>query len=339
MHYSEEDLRQMQVYDPRQYALVMEMQKLEEEFEEASTPIEDEPKNEPQEEAVEEPKEEAVKEEAVETKEEDTVESFDIEYWKKKGDELEALVKPEGQPEAATSAADPVDNKLKTENDELKKRLEALEALVNKSKEKSKDEEDDDDVLEYTRENFPELERRIAKAEKLAAERAKKEIEEALAERLKPLEDLRSKNEEEKQRVFAARHFSEVQAAHSDAADYFDDSKLGKAFKAWAQTQPKLVKNAALYPLSNDSSDVAYVLNQFKREAGLEKRKAPAAGDLASSVGKTGLKAVKQEASNLLSDTEIRNIDKLMSAAAARSNSEFESLLDRYEKTLASKEK
>ena len=338
MHYSEEDLRQMQVYDPRQYALVMEMQKLEEEFEEASTPIGDEPKGEPQEETVEEPEEEVVNEEVAETEEPET-ESFDIEYWKKKGDELEALVKPEGQPEAATSAADPVDNKLKTENDELKKRLEALEALVNKSKEKSKDEEDDDDVLEYTRENFPELERRIAKAEKLAAERAKKEIEEALAERLKPLEDLRSKNEEEKQRVFAARHFSEVQAAHSDAADYFDDSKLGKAFKAWAQTQPKLVKNAALYPLSNDSSDVAYVLNQFKREAGLEKRKAPAAGDLASSVGKTGLKAVKQEASNLLSDTEIRNIDKLMSAAAARSNSEFESLLDRYEKTLASKEK
>ena len=338
MNYSEEDLRQMQVYDPRQYALVMEMQKLEEEFEEASTPVEDEPKNEPQEETVEEPKEEAVKEEVAKTEEPET-ESFDIEYWKKKGDELEALAKPEGQPEAATSVADPVDNKLKTENDELKKRLEALEALVNKSKEKSTDEEDDDDVLEYTRENFPELERRIAKAEKLAADRAKKEIEEALAERLKPLEDLRSKNEEEKQRAFAARHFSEVQAAHSDVADYFDDSKLGKAFKAWAQTQPKLIKNAALYPLSNDSSDVAYVLNQFKREAGLEKRKAPAAGDLASSVGKAGLKAVKQEASNLLSDTEIRNIDKLMSAAAARSNSEFESLLERYEKTLASKEK
>ena len=338
MNYSEEDLRQMQVYDPRQYALVMEMQKLEEEFKEASTPIEDEHKNEPQEETVEDPKEEVVKEEVAKTEEPET-ESFDIEYWKKKGDELEALVKPEGQPEAATSVADPVDNKLKTENDELKKRLEALEALVNKSKEKSKDEEDDDDVLEYTRENFPELERRIAKAEKLAAERAKKEIEEALAERLKPLEDLRSKNEEEKQRAFAARHFSEVQAAHSDAADYFDDSKLGKAFKAWAQTQPKLIKNAALYPLSNDSSDVAYVLNQFKREAGLEKRKAPAAGDLASSVGKAGLKAVKQEASNLLSDTEIRNIDKLLSAAAARSNNDFESLLDRYEKTLASKEK
>jgi hypothetical protein len=338
VNYSEEDLRQMQVYDPRQYALVMEMQKLEEEFEEVSTPIEDEPKNEPQEETVEEPEEEAVKEEVAETEEPET-ESFDIEYWKKKGDELEALVKPEGQPEEATSVADPVDNKLKTENDELKKRLEALEALVNKSKEKSKDEEDDDDVLEYTRENFPELERRIAKAEKLAADRAKKEIEEALAERLKPLEDLRSRNEEEKQRAFAARHFSEVQAAHSDAADYFDDSKLGKAFKAWAQTQPKLIKNAALYPLSNDSSDVAYVLNQFKREAGLEKRKAPAAGDLASSVGKAGLKAVKQEASNLLSDAEIRNIDKLMSAAAARSNSEFESLLERYDKTLASKEK
>lgn len=338
MHYSEEDLRQMQVYDPRQYALVMEMQKLEKEFEEASTPIEDEPKNEPQEETVEDPKEEVVKEEVAETEEPET-ESFDIEYWKKKGDELEALAKPEGQPEAATSVADPVDNKLKTENDELKKRLEALEALVNKSKEKSTDEEDDDDVLEYTRENFPELERRIAKAEKLAADRAKKEIEETLAERLKPLEDLRSRNEEEKQRAFAARHFSEVQAAHSDAADYFDDSKLGKAFKAWAQAQPKLIKNAALYPLSNDSSDVAYVLNQFKREAGLEKRKAPAAGDLASSVGKAGLKAVKQETSNLLSDTEIRNIDKLLSAAAARSNSDFESLLDRYEKTLASKEK
>ena len=338
MNYSEEDLRQMQVYDPRQYALVMEMQKLEEEFEEASTPIEDEPKNEPQEEAVEEPKEEAVNEEVVETEEPET-ESFDIEYWKKKGDELEALVKPEGKSEEATSAAEKVDDKLESENEELKKRLEALEALVNKSKEKSTDEEDDDDVLEYTRENFPELERRIAKAEKLAADRAKKEIEEALAERLKPLEDLRSKNEEEKQRAFAARHFSEVQAAHSDAADYFDDSKLGKAFKAWAQTQPKLIKNAALYPLSNDSSDVAYVLNQFKREAGLEKRKAPAAGDLASSVGKAGLKAVKQEASNLLSDTEIRNIDKLLSAAAARSNSEFESLLERYEKTLASKEK
>lgn len=338
MHYSEEDLRQMQVYDPRQYALVMEMQKLEEEFEEASTPIEDEPKNEPQEETVEEPKEEAVKEDVAETEEPET-ESFDIEYWKKKGDELEALVKPEGQSEEATSAAEKVDDKLKTENDELKKRLEALEALVDKSKEKSEDEEDDDDVLEYTRENFPELERRIAKAEKLAADRAKKEIEEALAERLKPLEDLRSKNEEEKQQAFAARHFSEVQAVHSDAADYFDDSKLGKAFKAWAQTQPKLIKNAALYPLSNDSSDVAYVLNQFKREAGLEKRKAPAAGDLASSVGKAGLKAVKQETSNLLSDTEIRNIDKLLSAAAARSNSDFESLLERYEKTLASKEK
>ena len=338
MNYSEEDLRQMQVYDPRQYALVMEMQKLEEEFEEASTPIEDEPKNEPQEEAVEEPKEEAVNEEVVETEEPET-ESFDIEYWKKKGDELEALVKPEGKSEEATSAAEKVDDKLKSENDELKKRLEALEALVNKSKEKSTDEEDDDDVLEYTRENFPELERRIAKAEKLAADRAKKEIEEALAERLKPLEDLRSKNEEEKQRAFAARHFSEVQAAHPDAADYFDDSKLGKAFKAWAQTQPKLIKNAAIYPLSNESSDVAYVINQFKREAGLEKRKAPAAGDLASSVGKAGLKAVKQEASNLLSDTEIRNIDKLLSAAAARSNSEFESLLERYEKTLASKEK
>ena len=56
MNYSEEDLRQMQVYDPRQYALVMEMQKLEEEFEEASTPIEDEPKNESQEETVEDPK-------------------------------------------------------------------------------------------------------------------------------------------------------------------------------------------------------------------------------------------------------------------------------------------
>jgi hypothetical protein len=338
VNYSEEDLRQMQVYDPRQYALVMEMQKLEEEFEEASTLIEDEPKNEPQEETVEEPKEEVVKEEVAETEEPET-ESFDIEYWKKKGDELEALVKPEGQPEEATSVAEKVDDKLKTENDELKKRLEALEALVNKSKEQSEDEEDDDDVLEYTRENFPELERRIAKAEKLAADRAKKEIEEALAERLKPLEDLRSRNEEEKQRAFAARHFSEVQAAHSDAADYFDDSKLGKAFKAWAQTQPKLIKNAALYPLSNDSSDVAYVLNQFKREAGLEKRKAPAAGDLASSVGKAGLKAVKQEASNLLSDAEIRNIDKLMSAAAARSNSEFESLLERYDKTLASKEK
>ena len=338
MHYSEEDLRQMQVYDPRQYALVMEMQKLEEEFEEASTPVEDEPKNEPQEETVEDPKEGVVKEEVAETEEPET-ESFDIEYWKKKGDELEALVKPEGQPEAATSVAEKVDDKLKTENDELKKRLEALEALVNKSKEKSTDEEDDDDVLEYTRENFPELERRIAKAEKLAADRAKKEIEETLAERLKPLEDLRSRNEEEKQRAFAARHFSEGQAAHSDAADYFDDSKLGKAFKAWAQTQPKLIKSAALYPLSNDSSDVAYVLNQFKREAGLEKRKAPAAGDLASSVGKAGLKAVKQETSNLLSDSEIRNIDKLLSTAAARSNSEFESLLDRYEKTLASKEK
>ena len=338
MHHSAEDLRQMQIYDPRQYALVVEMQKLEEEFEEASTPIENESKDESQEEAVEEPEEEVVKEEAVETEEPET-ESFDIEYWKKKGDELEKSVKPEGQPEVAASVASKVDEKLKSENDELKKRLEALEALVNKSKEKSSDEEDDEDILAYTRENFPELERRIAKSEKLAAERAKKEVEETLAERLKPLEDLRSKNEEDKQRVIAARHFSEVQAAHSDAADYFDDTKLGKAFKAWAQTQPKLVSSAALYPLSNDSSDVAYVLSQFKREAGLEKRKAPATGDLASSVGKTGLKAAKQERSNLLSDTEIRNIDKLMSAAAARSNSDFESLLERYEKTLASKEK
>lgn len=337
MEYTDEALREMQLFDPKQFELVksfLEMEKIEEQAVEVK--VEDAP--------VEEVAEEVVEEVVEDTKEEESEEEYGIDYWKKKGEELAPKDDHSGQDKLnADDATDDHKKALKEENESLRKRLEALEEQFKKSTHREEQPEDDyDDVLAYTRENFPELEKRIERSEKLAAVRAKKELEEALAERLRPFEELKSKTEaqikEDKNRAFEARHFAEVQAAHPDAADYFDSSKLGKAFMAWAQTQPKLIGNAALYPLSSESADVVYVLSQFKKDTGISKKK-PALGDMASSVGKSGVRAEVKPSVELLTDFEMRNIDKLLANAAAYSESDYNSLINRYEKTLSSKEK
>lgn len=349
MHYTERELEELKTWDPAQYRLLVSLKEMEDEDgkKETKEPEEKHAKEETNEEGDEVVEEEAIDEDKVdevkEVDEEESEEVKDVEYWRKLGEQAKAA-NDQSRADEAKDAIAPEDKSAG-----LLEKLASLEEKVSALNVKPDVEESDaqleaDDDEDYLRENFPELLKRVQKAEKLAAERARREAEAMIADRLKPLEDLRKQSEaqleEEKRRAFAARHFAEVKAAHQDVEDFFDDSKLGLAYKAWANAQPPILKRAALAPLDCDAADAAYAIEQFKRSVGINKQKKMlGSADMASKSLVARGQAKSDQGPKVLSEYELRNFSKLTSNAAREGEKALETLMKRYELTLKQMEK
>ena len=130
-------------------------------------------------------------------------------------------------------------------------------------------------------------------AEKKAAERSTD-----LDNRLKEIEQLRTKAKREKAEA-------ELAALHPD----FSEIRADDAFHEWAKTQPKVVQDA-LYENTEDAKSVARVIDLYKADKGIKTKKDNSADKAAASSVKTKGKPTidPQDSSQYLRESEVEKM-------------------------------
>ena len=130
-------------------------------------------------------------------------------------------------------------------------------------------------------------------AEKKAAERSTD-----LDNRLKEIEELRTKAKREKAEA-------ELAALHPD----FSEIRADDAFHEWAKTQPKVVQDA-LYENTDDAKSVARVIDLYKSDKGITAKKDNSSDKAAASSVKTKGKTQvdPQDTSQYLRESQVEKM-------------------------------
>ena len=256
----------------------------------------------------------------------------DVDYWKRKAEELEkgkeVAEKRQRDSQSALTPALQANAELRKEIEKLTEEVANLKAKMSKPSSKSDSEPDDaeEDEDEFTAE--------------LALKVAKK-LERKLEDRLKPIEEQREASRkqlnEESERNALVEHYNTVKSVHADVDDFLGanaDKAHGKALWAWAQEQPKWVISAVAEPPKSDPFIVAEVLTKFKNDVGLNRRKeTPSLGDIAQAPRSNTSRKKAEDNVKMLTDFELRNINRLMADAAREGEDALNKLTERIELT------
>lgn len=246
--------------------------------------------------------------------------TFDVDYWMKKGKEkrdkeLEAGMTKAFQEKKELEKALEAERSKATEIEALKAQIEELKASLTKPAAPAVPAPELDLDPDFE-ENYPDVARQMkALAAKIAAQAAAP-VQAVTAQ----LEEQRKREAAELQKAEAARHFATVQAAHPDAGKFFAEDGLCDAIHAWAETKAPVVRDILINPPSRPAEDLIWVLNEFKREAGLANQQKPKAkpvtGDLAIKTGSPTTPAPVTDP-DFFTEQELKNYDSLFNKAMA----------------------
>ncbi len=280
---------------------------------------------------------------------ETTVDPAQVEYWRQKAEESEkrrreaqAALSP-AQQKAATmrkklDAKDEVFESVKNELAELK-------ALVAKlATQPTQQVPAAPDPLAGLEETDPDLASRLrALKEELRSELKQTAPAPEVDEIRQHLDAIKQQAAEREFAAFKAEHDAAVCRLQPDLPVLLSTPEGAKDLADWLAKQPPVVQAIMQNPYAHTPYDMSFVIDQYKRsKRSPSAAKKPSLGDLAAKASLSPVTPLLETNNDpaLLSDEQVRNIDRLIEAEAKKGKEgNPEALLERYAYTMSQKMK